>query len=82
LYPLTPFTPEECRAVVAQINAFGDECERTLGSRIFCASDEFYLKGELPLPDEEYYGDYEQIENGVGMLRSLMAEFGRELEFL
>ena len=82
LYPLEPFTPEECRAVIAQVNAFGDECERELGNRIFCCADEFYLKGELPLPEEAHYGDYEQIENGVGMLRSLMAEFGRELEFL
>ena len=82
LFPLTPFTKEECRAVIAQVNAFGDQCERELGSRIFCCSDEFYLKGEVPLPEESYYGDYEQIENGVGMLRSLMAEFGRELEFL
>ena len=82
LYPLTSFTPEECRAVVAQVNAFGDRCEKELGSRIFCCADEFYLKGELPLPEEAHYGDYEQIENGVGMLRSLMAEFGRELEYL
>ena len=82
LYPLTPFTPEECRAVIAQVNAFGDRCERELGARIFCCSDEFYLKGEIPLPDEAYYGDYEQIENGVGMLRSLMTEFGRELEYI
>ena len=82
LYPLTPFTPEECRAVIAQVNAFGDRCERELGARIFCCADEFYLKGEVPLPEEAHYGDYEQIENGVGMLRSLMAEFGRELEYL
>ena len=82
LYPLTPFTKEECCAVIEQVNAFGDRCERELGNRIFCCADEFYLKGELPLPEEEYYGDYEQIENGVGMLRSLMAEFGRELEYL
>ncbi|MBO5327152.1 MAG: DUF512 domain-containing protein, partial [Clostridia bacterium] len=82
LFPLTPFTREECRTVIGAVNAFGDECEHTLGSRIFCCADEFYLKGELPLPDEGYYGDYEQIENGVGLLRSLMAEFGRELEYL
>ena len=82
LFPLTPFTPEECRTVIAEVNAFGDACEKELGSRIFCCADEFYLKGELPLPSEDYYGDYEQIENGVGMLRSLMAEFGREMEYI
>ena len=82
LYPLEPFTPAECRAVIEQVNAFGDRCEKELGNRIFCCADEFYLKGGIPLPEEDYYGDYEQIENGVGMLRSLMAEFGSELEFL
>lgn len=82
LYPLTPFTPEECRAVIAQVNAFGDACLEKYGTRIFCCADEFYLKAGLPLPDEPYYEDYEQIENGVGMLRSLMAEFATELEYL
>ena len=82
LYPLSPFSPDECRAVIAQVNAFGDECERALGERIFCCADEFYLKAELPLPEEGYYGDYEQIENGVGMLRSLYEEFATELEYL
>lgn len=82
LFPLEPFTPEECRAVITQVNAFGDDCEQKYGNRIFCCADEFYLKGELPLPAESYYGDYEQIENGVGLLRSLIAEFSRELEYL
>ena len=82
LYPLTPFTPEECRAVIAQVNRFGDACEGALGNRIFCVADEFYLKAGLPLPGEGYYGDYEQIENGVGMLRSLIDEFEAELPYL
>ena len=82
LYPLSPFTKEESAAVIAQVNAFGDACERELCARIFCCADEFYLKAEQPLPDEGYYGDYEQIENGVGMLRSLYEEFATELEYL
>lgn len=82
LYPLTPFTKEECRAVIDAVNSFGDECERELGSRIFCCADELYLKAELPLPSDAYYGDYEQIENGVGLLRSLISEFTDELSYL
>lgn len=82
LYPLTPFSADEAAAVIAQVNAFGDTCERTHGNRIFCVADEFYLKAGLPLPDESYYGDYEQIENGVGLLRSLIAEFTDELDYL
>ena len=82
LYPLAPFTKEECRAVIDAVNAFGDECEKELGTRIFCCADEFYLKAELPLPSDAYYGDYEQIENGVGLLRSLISEFTDELSYL
>ena len=47
----------------------------------FCA-DELYLKAGLPIPSEEYYEDYSQIENGVGMIRSLLSEFDREMNFL
>ena len=82
LFPLTPFSAEECREVIEQVRAFGDRCESELGARIFCCADEFYLKGGVPLPEEAYYGEYEQIENGVGMLRSLYDEFCAELEYL
>ena len=82
LYPLSAFSAEECRAVIGQVNAFGDACLDALGARIFCCADEFYLKAGMPLPAEEYYGEYEQIENGVGMLRSLHDEFVTELDYL
>ncbi len=82
LYTLEPFTAEECRAVVAQIEAFGDKCEAECGERIFYASDEFYIKGGLPLPEGAYYGEYAQLENGVGMLSSFRDEFHSLLKLL
>lgn len=82
LYPLTPFSPEECRAVIEQVNRFGDACLASLGARIFTCADELYIKAGMPLPEEDYYGGYEQIENGVGMLRSLISEFDAELACL
>ena len=81
LYPLEPFSKEECAAVVRQIErfneAFGAEHRGEDGeaARMFFASDEFYVRGGLPLPPDEYYGDYTQIDNGVGMLASLIHEF-------
>ena len=74
LYPLTPFTKEECRAIIRQVNSFGDRLEKQNGARTVYLADEFYLQAELPLPDAAYYEDYSQIENGVGMLRSLVDE--------
>lgn len=82
LYPLEAFTPEECAAVIAQVNAFGDKCLKKYGTRVFYCADEFYVRAGLPLPDEDYYEDYSQIENGVGMLTSLSSEFAFELDYL
>ncbi len=82
LYPLEAFSPEECAAVIEQVDAFGEECLQKFGTRIFYCSDEFYVRAGLPLPSEEYYEDYSQIENGVGMLTSMKSEFDFELDYL
>ena len=75
LYPLKPFSPEECAAVIRQVNAFGDRCMERFGTRIFYPADEFYVKSKTPLPDYDFFGEYSQIENGVGMLSSFVYEF-------
>ena len=82
LYPLEAFTPQECAAVIEQVNAYGNWCLKEYGTRIFYCSDEFYVRAGLPLPPEEFYEDYSQIENGVGMLTSMRAEFDMELDYL
>ena len=82
LYPLELFNQEESAAVIAQVNAFGEECLKKYGTRLFYCADELYLKAELPLPSEDYYEDFSQIENGVGMLTSLAAEFDFEMDDL
>lgn len=75
LYPLSPFTKEECADVVRTVEKFASECKETLGAYLFHVSDEFYLKAELPLPEEERYEGYPQLENGVGMLTSFREDF-------
>ena len=80
LYPLTPFTSEECAAVVHTVETFAEECKRDLDAYLFHASDEFYLKAGLPLPPEERYEGYPQLENGVGMLTSFEEEFRFAME--
>lgn len=85
LYPLTDFTPQEAAEVIDMIDLFADEHKRKLGSRLFFAADEFYLKAGRELPADSYYEDYPQIENGVGMLRSFSEELDsalRDIDFL
>ncbi len=81
LYPLEPYTPEECRAVIAQVDAFAEKCKEKHGTRLFYCGDELYIKGGLPLPADEYYEEYSQIENGVGLVTSLITSVNEELEY-
>ena len=74
LYPLTAYTQEEAAEVVRMVEGFADEHHATTGSRLVFAADELYLRAGLPLPAEESYEGYPQIENGVGMLRSFREE--------
>ena len=80
LYPLSDFTPEEAAAVIDMIDSVANEQLKKHGSRQFFAADEFYLKSGRPIPPTEYYEEYAQIENGVGMLRSFSDEFGMAVE--
>ena len=80
LYPLTDFTREEAREVIDLINGYGDEYKEKFGERFVYAADEFYLKAGLEIPEAEYYEEYPQLENGVGMLRSFKDEFIECLE--
>ena len=75
LYPLEPYTKEGAAAVLDLVEAFAARCLERLGTRLFWCSDEFYLKAERPLPEDEFFEDYTQLENGVGMLTLLGTEF-------
>jgi NifB/MoaA-like Fe-S oxidoreductase len=45
-------------------------------------SDELYLLSERPLPDAEHYGDFSQIENGVGAVAALRVRVREGLDSL
>ena len=74
------YTKETAKDVIARIDAFNDAFEKQNGHRIAYAADEFFLKAELPLPPPSYYGDYCQLDNGVGMLTLLEDEFTDALQ--
>jgi len=80
LYPLTPFTAELAARTIDQVTAFGERCLERVGSRIFFCGDEMYLKAGRAIPPEDFYEDYVQLENGVGMLRLMETEFRAALK--
>ncbi len=61
--------------IIETVDHYGAICKKKFGTRMFFCADELYLTAELPLPDEDYYEDYGQLDNGVGMLRNTTNEF-------
>lgn len=82
LYPLEAFTAEDAGAVIDQIEAWQEKLYPGYGIHFIHASDEWYLLAGRPLPEEERYDGYLQLENGVGMLRLLMEESASALHGL
>ena len=82
LYPLEPFTREDAREVLQCIHKWQEELYPQYGLHFVHASDEWYVLAGEPLPEEERYDGYLQLENGVGMLRLLLTEFAEAMEAL
>lgn len=71
LYPLESFGKEDAVKVIAQVEDFNKKA----GGEFCWCSDEFYIKAEKQLPPYESYGDFDQIENGVGLCAEFKEEF-------
>jgi len=82
LYPLQPYTREGAAAVLDQVEAFAQRHLEQKGTRLVWCSDEFYLLAGRDLPEEAYFEEFTQLDNGVGMLRLLSEEFRRALDLM
>ena len=80
LYPLEPFTKEDAIEVIDMIEKWQKKCLEEHDLHFIHASDEWYMLAGRPLPEEESYDGYIQLENGVGMMRLLMTEFQDALD--
>ena len=65
--------------VIDIIDAFNKEHYSGLGRNFAYAADEFYLKAEKQMPDAEYYDDFRQLDNGVGLWALTKQEFNDAL---
>lgn len=74
---LTAVTPEFCRDVIEQVNRIQKQLHAELGTNFALLGDEIYLRAGRAIPAKSHYGDYPQIEDGVGMVRSFVNEFAK-----
>ncbi len=74
LCALRPVEKEDALDTIARIEAWQKKLYPKYGLHFVHASDELYITAGLPLPEEERYDGYLQLENGVGMLRLFLNE--------
>src|SRR5207237_7790227 len=66
--------PEECRAALTLVGRFATRALAERGFPWCYGADDLYLQAGEPLPPAEWYGDFEQRENGVGAVRYLQTQ--------
>ena len=72
---LVPVTPECARETIARVQALQAQFRDRFGVTFAWLADEWFLIGNCPLPPAADYGDYPQIDNGVGSIRQFIEQF-------
>jgi putative radical SAM enzyme (TIGR03279 family) len=65
-------TPKWMSKVIEMTEPYQEEIKRKKGKTLIYLSDEFYIKTENAIPPAEYYDDFPQLENGIGMARKFL----------
>ena len=79
LCELEPFDAGSCKETLDIVRSHATRHFAATGHRLFFAADEFYLGAGEPLPGEDEYEGYMQLDNGVGLLTSHRTEFEQAL---
>ena len=68
LFPLRPVTKRIAVEILNTILSFGDLFKRELGTRFVFPADEFFVKAGVRLPEVDFYEDFYQMDDGIGMI--------------
>jgi putative radical SAM enzyme (TIGR03279 family) len=72
---LRTFTAQEARELIEEVNQWRNTFRSRFGIGFVYLADEFYVKAGIPVPPDDYYDDYSQIENGIGLIRLFMDDW-------
>ncbi len=80
LYPLVAYNKETAAQTLDILEEYGQKCLDKFGVRLVYPGDEWFLLAEREIPSAEYYDEFLQLENGVGMWRLYHDSFLEELQ--
>ncbi len=71
LYTAQSMDRDTAAAILERVERWGDRALKERGETWVYGSDELYMLAQRELPDAKHYGEFAQIENGVGSVTSL-----------
>ena len=74
-FQLNRFDRESAAEVIAQVERYQKKSRARTGRTFVYLGDEFYFLAEKDFPPAEFYDDFPQIENGIGMTRNFVDEW-------
>ncbi len=80
LPPLEAYTQQSATVQLDILLSYGELFLKKYNQRLVFPSDEWFLLAGRPLPSYEFYEDFWQLENGVGMWRMMHDTFIEELQ--
>lgn len=82
LYTGQSMAPATSAELLDHVDRWATRALKERGDRWVYGSDELYLLAGRELPGAEFYGEFQQIENGVGSVASLRQRVARGLDQL
>lgn len=79
LYELKGFSAKNASKLIDQVEAWQDKFFEKYGDNLVYCADEFYVKSDRQIPDCTRYGNFEQLEDGIGLLSYFTLEFNKSL---
>lgn len=76
------FHKESAKMQIELISKLQKKYEKEVGTPFARLSDEFYIVAEVDIPEEDHYRGYEQLEDGIGMIRLLLSTIKDNLSYL
>ena len=75
LYPISDVDGEYSKKLLDLVDGLNAE----FGVDFLLPADEYFVKAGRPFKNEAFYGNFEQIENGIGMTSKFLAEANKAL---
>lgn len=82
LYKIEGYDAQRSLELIEYLKPLQGKYQRELGTPFARLADEFYVMAGIELPNYEHYGDFEQLEDGIGMIRFFERNIMEDLKTL